>query len=621
MNIYFPHDSPREQQSVFMKDVLLALENKEHYIVHAPTGLGKTAAALAPALTYALAEKKTVFFLTSRYTQHKLAIQTLREMKKKHNLSFGVSDIIAKKSLCLMPGISKLQSSEFSTYCKKLRDGGKCKYYSNTRKKDGELTEQAEKEVEDLADVASDAQVLKSIGLQQTFCPYELAVEAARKAQVIIGDYYYIFHPKIRDSFFRKIQKDLKNTIVIVDEAHNLAQRVKDLASTTITTYTLNLAISEAVTFGCEQVAKLLEHVQSFLEGWNNSPVTEKIVGREWFMEIVEEFDDYDECLNLMSQAIDTVYATQDRSYIAGLYDFFVAWQGENVGFTRILSKVSQKNQQIVQLSYRCLDPQVLTKPILEKAHSVIAMSGTFKPIEFHRDTLGFSPMVKTRLFDNPFPQKNALHLIVPETSTKYSERSDAQYQQIAHHCSELTNTIPGNCAIFFPSYRILDDVYRHFATKSRKTVICEAPGLSKEERDDILTQFSSYKKTGAVLLAVASGSFGEGVDLPGDLLRGVIIVGLPLKKPDQETKELISYYDTLFAKGWDYGYIYPAFNTTLQNAGRCIRSSTDKGIIVYVDKRYAWNQYKKCFPDDIMLETTTEYKSLIREFFDMYNI
>ncbi len=619
MKLYFAHESPRPQQKEFMDDVLSVLEKKEHYIVHAPTGLGKTAAALSPTLSYALEQNKRVIFLTSRYTQHKLAVQTLRDIRNKHSLTFGVSDIIAKRSLCVMPGAQKLASSEFFTYCKKLREAGKCKFYKNTRKKDGELTDQAKAEVEDLADVASDASSLRAIGETQIFCPYELATEAAKKAKVIIGDYYYIFHPKIRESFFRKIQLDLKDCIVVIDEAHNLPQRIKDLASFSLSTHVLNLAISEAVTFGCTDVQKLLEHVQSFLEGWNNSPVEEKLVSKEWFSNIVNEFEEYDECCNLLTQAIDTVYAVQDRSFIASVYDFFVAWQGESTGFARILAKKTQKKQQSVVLSYRCLDPQVMTQTVLQQAHSVIAMSGTLKPLEFYRDILGFSPQTLTKTFKNPFPSQNSVHVIVPLTSTKYSDRTDSQYQQIAYHCNEMTNTIPGNCAIFFPSYKILADVQKYFEKLSTKTVLCEMGGLTKQERDDILTQFKSYKKSGAVLLAVAQGSFGEGIDLPGDLLNGVVVVGLPLKKPDQETKELISYYDTLFQKGWDYGYVYPAFNTTLQNAGRCIRSSTDKGIILYLDKRYDWGQYKKCFPDDIALVSTLEYKSVIREFFSLY--
>ena len=116
--------------------------------------------------------------------------------------------------------------------------------------------------------------------------------------------------------------------------------------------------------------------------------------------------------------------------------------------------------------------------------------------------------------------------------------------------------------------------------------------------------------------MGVISGSFGEGIDLPGDLLKGVVIVGLPLQKPDLETKALIDYFDKKFKKGWDYGYLYPAFNKCLQSAGRCIRSETDRGVIIFLDERYTWSNYARCFPPDWKMRTTLLYGRMIEEFF-----
>ena len=107
---------------------------------------------------------------------------------------------------------------------------------------------------------------------------------------------------------------------------------------------------------------------------------------------------------------------------------------------------------------------------------------------------------------------------------------------------------------------------------------------MNTQEKQEFLDNFRLYKKVGAVLMGVITGNFGEGIDLPGDELQGVIIVGLPLQKPDLETEVLIKYYDNKFKKGWDYGYLFPAFNKTLQSAGRCIRSETDRGVIIFLD-------------------------------------
>ena len=131
-----------------------------------------------------------------------------------------------------------------------------------------------------------------------------------------------------------------------------------------------------------------------------------------------------------------------------------------------------------------------------------------------------------------------------------------------------------------------------------------------------MLEKFKSYSKTGAILLGVVAANFSEGIDLPGDFLNGVIVVGLPLSKPDLETMKLIEYYDNKFGRGWDYGYLFPAMNKTLQAAGRCIRSESDKGVIVFLDERYAWPNYKRCFPEEAGLKITKEYEGVIDEFY-----
>ena len=139
---------------------------------------------------------------------------------------------------------------------------------------------------------------------------------------------------------------------------------------------------------------------------------------------------------------------------------------------------------------------------------------------------------------------------------------------------------------------------------------------MSKKEKTDMLERFKKYNKSGAVLLAVVSGSFGEGIDLPGDLLKAAIIVGLPLQVPDLETKALIQYYDEKFSKGWDYGYLFPAMNRAMQSAGRVIRSETDKGAVIFLDERYAWPNYYRCLPMNENIEITRNYKKRIEAFF-----
>ncbi|MFT4312499.1 MAG: ATP-dependent DNA helicase [Candidatus Woesearchaeota archaeon] len=608
--MYFPFDSVRKSQQVFIDSVLKACQNGEHVLIHAPTGSGKTAGALAPALTYALEKNKKVFFLTSRYTHHKQAMQTIELIQKKFSLQFGVSAIIAKKSLCLQSNIQSLSSTEFVSYCKKLREQGQCSFYTTIRKKDGELTVEGQRIVDLHANSLLDSQQVKEIGQDHHACPYELALEHAKFAKVIIGDYYYIFHPQIRERFLRKCQLDLEDAIIIVDEGHNVIDRLKELASHSLTLSTIRYAQQEAEQFQVPQVLQVLEPLRALFESWLQTDVDQKVISRDFLMKLVESVLPYDEVLTILDSAQQEVLTQRQRSFIQSIYLFLIAWQGEDSGFIRVLSK--QKNQ--VTISYRCLDARLVTKDVFSQAHSVLVMSGTLEPLSFYQDVLGFDRSTKTLSFENPFPKEHALHLIVPTTSTQYKKRSPEQFQNIAAHCATMLEQIPGNCIIFFPSYDVLFSVARYLDGLISVSLFKESPLLTKNDRERILHSFKNQKR--AVLLAVTNGSFGEGIDLPGDALRAVIVVGLPLSKPDLETKALIEYYQGVFEKGWEYGYVYPAFNRILQNAGRCIRTPTDKGVIIYLDERYSWPQYKKCIRSDSQQLVTTDYVSALQNFF-----
>ncbi|MBU0614500.1 MAG: ATP-dependent DNA helicase, partial [Nanoarchaeota archaeon] len=254
-------------------------------------------------------------------------------------------------------------------------------------------------------------------------------------------------------------------------------------------------------------------------------------------------------------------------------------------------------------------------KEVAERAHSVIFMSGTLTPTFMYKDILGFEKAIEKE-FDSPFPESNKLSLIIPQTTTKYTRRNDAEYKKMATIIAGITDEVPGNSAVFFPSYYLRDQVYRFFHDIGGKTVLLENQGMTKSEKGEFLEKFKSYKKNGAVLLAVAAGSFGEGIDLPGDYLKCVVIVGLPLEKPNLEMQELIKYYDGKFSKGWDYGYIFPAIQKVLQNAGRCIRSETDRGVIVFLDERWAWPSYRRCIPKEYNVKVSTDFLDEIKKFY-----
>ena len=635
----FPHESVREEQRELIKSVQATLKKKEHLIVHAPTGLGKTAATLAPALSYVLQQKKehnkdlTIFFLTSRHTQHQIAINTLKQIKSKYGTKFTVCDIIGKKHMCAQPGAQLLYSSEFSEYCKKVREENTCEFYANCRGGTNgfKLSPQGEKALGEIKAIGpTHVEVIVEACKEEKVCPYEITIEMAKSAKVVIADYSYMFHPTIRDSFLGKTRRELENCIIIIDEGHNLPERIRNTMTENLSSIMLKNAIKEAKQYGYTRAIEELARIQGIFLNYAQSlhskqgfGSNELLITKNDFIEKVKKIRDIDAMVEDYNTLGDAIRTAQKRSFIGSIGRFLEAWSlSRDTGFTRMFSARRGKQDEILTVTNRCLDPSIMSRPVFETCHASIIMSGTLQPTNMYKDLLGFPEESTTeKVFEDPFFTDNRLSLVIPETTTKYSQRNELQFQKIAQVCARVANAVPGNSAIFFPSYDLRNKVYQYFSTDCNKTIFQEAPGMTKQEKTEMLERFKQYNKQGAVLLGVVSGNFAEGVDLPGDLLKCVVVVGLPLTNPSLEIKELISYYDTKFGRGWDYGYIFPAFIKCLQGAGRCIRSKTDRGVIVFLDERYVWPRYKRCFPEDYGVRLARDYVGEIEEFFSERNV
>ena len=621
MDFLFPHTEPRKIQKGLMEQVYSAISQKFNLIVHAPTGIGKTASALSPALTYALKNKKTIFFLTSRHTQHKIAIDTLKMIGEKYSIKIKVADIIGKRHMCGQSGISELGSSEFSEYCKSLREKGSCLFYSNFKSK-GKVAPMAVK-------VLSDLEKLSPVGVEEVnnicigaeICPYEITGALGIKADVIIADYYHLLSPSIRDSLFKRMQKDLGECIVILDESHNLPERARNILTSMTSTIVIDFAVKEARQLGFNEIAdSIIKIGDAIMVLARKIPIDsyEVFIEKSEFIKEIEKIKAYELLVGELRVVADAVLEERKRSAASGLANFLDSWCGPDDGFARIMKRDFSKNgKPYTSISYKCMDPSITIRPFVESVHSAVFMSGTLNPAEMYRDLFGLDAgNTIVAEYENPFPKENKMTLIIPETSTKFTVRSRGMYELIAKKCADIANTVPGNIAMFFPSYQIRDDVYAAMQSACEKTAFLEQPKMSQPEKNEMLERFKSYKYSGAVLLAASSGSFGEGIDLIGDYLKCVTVVGLPLSKPDLETQKLIEYYDKKFNRGRDYGYIYPALIKTMQNAGRCIRSETDRGVIVFLDERYLWNRYYRCFPQDWNIKVSSKPMDDIKEFF-----
>jgi DNA excision repair protein ERCC-2 len=609
---YFPYKNIRPMQDDLMKDINDAVINGTNLIAHAPTGLGKTVAALLPAIIKAKKDGMKILFLTSRNTQHILAINTLKDIKDKFP-NIGV-DLVGRKHLCLQ-SLPNFNAGELAEYCKVLKKEKKCSYF--TKFKSGEKLsvegELALSEVKSISPLL--ARDLYTFSEDRGICPYELALELTKESDVIIADYQFVFNKHIRKILLNKIGKELDELIIVIDEGHNLPNRIKDQASHYFTSMMLKASIREAKKFELEEISKYLHQLWDILEKYSKKVrygETEKYITKQEFINEVNKIRDYKELAISLEVAAEQVREKEQRSRIGGVTNFLNEWLGEDEGFTRIFTKREEKN---LILAYKCLDPSIVSREVVNNCHSCIMMSGTLTPTAMYKELIGFDE-VKEEVFKSPFPEENRELLIVPKTTTKFTKRNENQYKAIATELKDIVENVPGNVAIFFPSYFMSENVSKYFSIMTSKTVFTEMSELTGQEKSDLLTNFKKYKNTGAVLLGVLGGSFSEGVDLPGENLKAVVVVGLPLQKPTLETKALIEYFDKKFKKGWDYGYLFPAFNKTLQGAGRCIRSETDKGVILFLDERYIWSNYRRCFPATWNIKVSIKPERELKAFF-----
>lgn len=505
----FPYEKMREIQEEFLKDVARSLNNDKHFLAHAPTGLGKTA-VLGPALFYGLRKRKTIFFLTPMHTQHRIAIETLKLIKEKHNINLLAVDFIGKKWMCQQPGVNTLHSSEFAEYCSDLLEKGDCEYYNHVKTK-GKLSSEAKNTLKRLKTLNPlDVEKVCKVCGDAKLCPYEMSCILAQNADVVVADYFHVLSQPIRETLFKKVNKDLSKAVLIFDEAHNLVSKSRDLLTNNLSTFTLDAAQKEVRKMGYEGTSEKIKKVKKILEKFAQEKTTvekeESLVLKEEFCQGIEKIDDYNTLMSHFNQIGDQALEEKKRSSTKSTALFLESWLGPDEGFARILKKgFTKQGKAIVSLSYRCLDPSIIMKPLAESA-LIVGMSGTLTPTQMYKDLLRIDADAKE--YHDPFPKQNRLNIIVPKTTTKFTQRDSEMWQKIAIVTSNIVNSIPGNSTVFFPSYYIRDKVNEHFQNLCEKTTFLEQMKMSKEERNDLLESYKNYKDQGAVLLGVSSGSF-----------------------------------------------------------------------------------------------------------------
>ena len=576
MDLPFRFDNPRPRQKAMMQDIVTALSAGRDILINAPTGIGKTDASISAALSVAMEKGLDVFFLTPKISQHRIAVECLRGIRKRIGTELRYMDIVGKRNLCVNPEIAGIDGEGFYRSCDALVSAKRCGFYTSARERTaaGMTIEEAGMEGHNV--------LLKECSVEG-LCAYEIGVQLAKKSRIIIADYAHLLNPYAREAFLKKISHRLENAIVIWDEAHNVISSAESYMSTSLSTSGIGSASRELKYLESELDLGYLEFAIREVASRNISSGTEAFVSLEELPDgLMQNISRFAEQVGREG----TEYLTRSkskRSSLVHIASFLEALGQKDDSVARIISR----NGNVLRLSVNCLYPEKSVRLFGEPFANVF-MSGTLLPLGMYAELFGLEGAV-LKDYASSFPKENRLCILEDGVSTKYESRSNEEFRKIASKIEEIRRVVNGNIAVFFPSFAVMSAVYRHMENEVEYIQRSEMRSASVESFID------GFKKgRNGTLFGVMGGSLSEGIDYANNVIRGIIIVGIPLEKPTLELKAKIEYMNRRFeGRGSEYAYIIPGVIKAAQAAGRAIRSETDKAFVVFMDKRYGWRSYK----------------------------
>lgn len=572
----FPY---REGQREIVSGVYHTVSSKKTLFVQAPTGVGKTMSAIFPSVR-AIGEGKgeTLFYLTAKTITGTVAWEAFHTLRE-NGLKFKVTAITAKEKLCF------LDSPECTPE--------KCPY----AKGHFDRVNDAVYELWTTEEVYS-REVIRAHAEKWQVCPFEMCLDLSVWVDGVICDYNYAFDPNVhlKRFFGENISGDY---IFLIDEAHNLVERGREMYSAEIsrqTLFTLRKKIrkhfpklARALDKASRQMLELEEDLKAsqnpyqVLYNPGVLPVTFLTISGE-LEEILEEKNLEEE---LRKEILEFYFVVRDFLNVSELVD-------ENyVVYTECFG------ENDFRLRLFCVNPAANLSEYLKKGRSAVFFSATLFPMLYYRELLTTETDAYGIYVQSPFSAKNRRILIGSDVSSRYTRRNHTEYRKIAEYISRCVWQRQGNYMVFFPSYRLMEDVYQVYEEEfSVDWVRCirQNSDMTEREREEFLEEFQSREGT-LVGFCVLGGIFSEGVDLTGESLIGAIIVGTGLPQIGSEREILKEYYDRKKQSGFDYAYRYPGMNKVLQAAGRVIRTKEDRGVILLLDDRFLGRDYGEIFP------------------------
>lgn len=615
-NLEFPYPY-REGQRKLVGDVYRTIRRGKNLFLQAPTGVGKTISTIFPAVK-AVGEELAdrIFYLTAKTITATVAKETFGLLREQ-GYQAKIIQLTAKEKLCLCgnTAIEQEAADQDNPYL----DFPQIKLECNPQncpyaKGHFDRVNDAVFELLQTSDLFTREEILAQ-ARKHRVCPFELSLDVATWCDNILCDYNYVFDPNVYlKRFFQDSSKE--KYLFLVDEAHNLVDRSREMYSATLYKEDI-LAVKKIMKPHNQAIARTLDKCNKamldFKRECENYSVCEsvgvltfylmRLVSQmEEFFEKPREFPDKKTVLDFYFELRNfvNIYDLVDENYV--IYD-----------------EMQEDGRFMIKLF--CVDPSKNLQKCIDKSVSTIFFSATLLPINYYKRLLSTKEDNYAIYAQSTFDETQRLLAFGRDVSTKYTRRGPAEYEKIARYIRAAIRSKKGNYMVFFPSYKMMQDVYDVFVRVEREsdtrngvavsdeqniaeesleeslTIIMQHSNMNEAEREEFLQAFEQEDGGTLVAFCVMGGIFGEGIDLKNDRLIGAVIVGTGLPQISNEREILKQYYDKQGLSGFDYAFRYPGINKVLQAAGRVIRTQEDRGIIVLLDERFLQSDYNALYP------------------------
>jgi DNA excision repair protein ERCC-2 len=622
-------------------------------LVDAATGSGKTVATLAPLLEHAQAADHRILYLVRTHAQEIQVLNEARAISHRLSTPFLALGLQGRQRRCfLLEGIAEIKGATAEEHGKLCADRKRATQRSfdegNPFIPPPELPEGGSIDLTDLDGCAFYARVLQSdiesiaerfsnrlptpkefeeFARAENLCPYELVKKLAGRALLLTAPYAFFFHPHIRASLLAWMGVSLDRIDLVIDEAHNLPDHLRELSTVSLPQETVRRARAELHERGDFQLpdgpgaGRLFEIVAAAIdelsEGFarDDDGVLPPSAFEDALLTAIggtsHRLDTWLGQLGTWGESLREERRKErrlPRSWVHTAALTLLSWpQLEGPGYVKVVTRHPRK-----ALEAYALDARGSAAPILD-CHLSVHLSGTLAPLEEYRDALGLGDSARLLSVPSMFPPEHRRILYDPSVSTRYEEmQSDPKaVGKIADRLAEVLSTLPVKTAVFFPSFDLMEKVLAAGLHSSLPAgAVVESRRLSMA---DLWRSVEGFKKEpgSGVLLGVTGGRIAEGIDFPDEELEAVVVVGIPYPKPTAKREALRAFLDATTGHGWEYCVEAPAQRAILQSIGRMIRSENDRGIAVILDRRAP--QFSRVLPG---LETTDDLASKTKAFY-----